>query len=500
MNKLHPLLQKQIGKLDIKPELISDITELLETVSKSYISFEKGKRITEHAFEVSEKEYQIVLEDLNKESVLRRESTSRVLKALGMLNSDKSELINESSDLSDVIDILEEQIKLNSSISQSLIDAKENAERAALAKSNFLSVMSHEIRTPLNAITGNIHILKEERMLPEQKEFINSLYISSQNLLNLVNDILDFNKIEDGKIIFSNKNICIADIVGNIAITNRIKGLEKENEIVALIDDGIPGVVVGDDVRLSQILNNLVSNALKFTNKGKVTIKADLISKELDKTIVRFEVTDTGVGIASNLHEKIFERFTQADSNITRQFGGSGLGLTIIKRLLDLQGSSINLESVVGEGSSFYFELSFGKASNEVNSNTNKSQDLSQGLEGVSVLLVEDVKFNIIVAKKMMEKWGITIDVAENGQIAVDKVKENTYDVILMDLQMPIMDGFTATKNIREGGSKIPIVALTASVSSETQIEVIECGMNAYLTKPFNPKDLYNILKGQVSN
>lgn len=496
----HSLLEKQLKKLSMAtPSDNTALHGLLDKVSKSYASFERDKQITEHAFQVSEKEYQKVLEDLRIGNELKKESIRRVKSALSVLDTEHATIIEESEDLNEVIGFLEEQIQQKNELSESLLEAKENAEKTANAKSNFLSVMSHEIRTPLNAIIGNIHILKQEEILPSQKEFIDSLFISSHNLLNLINDILDFSKIEDGMISFGLKPINIREITNDIRQTNKIKGLERENRIRVLVDNQVPEIVLGDDTRLSQILNNLVSNALKFTNKGIVDIAIFFDSETDTEVNLTFEVKDTGVGIKQEMLEKIFERFTQANSEITREYGGSGLGLTIIRKLLNLQNSEIHVESEEGKGSKFWFNLSFKKQVITENTASPLPVKAKENLKGVRVLLVEDVKFNIVVAKKMMQNWEMTIEVAENGQIALDKLAENNFDVILMDLQMPVMDGFTATKNIRKRNISTPIIALTASVSSETQVEVIKCGMNDYLTKPFNPKDLFRAIQNLVS-
>lgn len=496
----HKLLQKQIKKhVDLDEVNIEELEDFLSAINNSYASFDRDKKITEHAFEVSEREYQEVLNNLKKENELKKASIKKVKQTLIELDSRNATFLDESEDLIEIIDFLQEQVQIKNELENTLIAAKENAEKAALAKSNFLSVMSHEIRTPLNAIIGNIHILKQEPHLPSQEDFIDILQVSAFNLLSLINDVLDFSKIEEGKVKFTKKPISLKNIAETVMSTNKFKASEHENEIIVTVSEDIPALVLGDDVRLNQILNNLMSNALKFTHNGKVYLDVSLDRVGEKEVFVNFSVKDSGIGIKEESIERIFERFTQADSNTTREFGGSGLGLTIIKKLLNLQDSEIHVESEYGKGARFYFTLGFSNLTKEDETTIiSGSSDTNYPLEGKTVLLVEDVKFNVLVAQRMITAWGMTVDLAENGQVAVDKAKETTYDVILMDLQMPVMDGFTATRNIRKLGVDTSIIALTASVSVDSQAEVIKSGMNDYLTKPFNPKDLKRALQKAI--
>lgn len=489
---IHPLLHKQITK-HMGPQALDnpEFAAIINIISASYDTYDRDKKITEHAFQVSEKEYQDVLNNLKREIDLKKESIQKVKFALTALDRDSESKWSDSDDLMEIIDFLNAQINIKNELEQTLLMAKDNAEKAARAKSDFLSVMSHEIRTPLNAIIGNIHILKQEKHLPEQNEFINTLEISSHNLLNLINDILDFSKIEDGKVKFEKKSFSLKSLLSDIRSTNKFRADEHQNIINLNYSNDLPEYVVGDSLRLGQILNNLVSNAIKFTSNGTIDINISLIEETSSTIKINFEVQDSGIGIEEENVQKVFERFTQANSNITRVHGGSGLGLAIVKKLLVLMNSDIQLKSKFGVGSVFYFSLEFQSSSQTEAITVKNNETESQSLVGVNVLLVEDVKFNIIVAKKMMETWKVNIDLAENGLEALEKVQKKNFDVILMDLQMPIMDGLTATKRIRELNIKTPIIALTASVSNDTQTEVFNCGMNDYLTKPFNPKDLF---------
>jgi CheY-like chemotaxis protein len=262
-----------------------------------------------------------------------------------------------------------------------------------------------------------------------------------------------------------------------------------------MYDDDIPDYVIGDDIRLGQILNNLVSNAIKFTKKGVITIEVLLNHISDEYVYVDFAIIDSGIGISVDKQEMIFDRFTQANTNITREYGGSGLGLTIIKLLLQLQNSDIYLSSEEGKGSKFYFTLGFKRSSTTLqDENTNVQNTDAPDLSNIHILLVEDVEFNIMVAEKMLQNWKATVDIANNGEIAVEKARDNKYDIILMDLQMPVMDGYTATRKIRESNNTTPIIALTASITMDIQGRAMEFGMNDCITKPFNPNDLISVI------
>ena len=495
----HKALKRQIEKY-LNPEQLKDpqMADFLKSVSNYYNCYERDKKFSEHAFEVSEREYQKVVQDLKKQNELKDQSIFMILNMIRSLDASvETPTRIEEVDIVAVLELLETQIQNSKALEEALIRAKEAAEASVAAKSNFLSVMSHEIRTPLNAIVGSIHVLKEEPHLPEQERFINSLNISADNLLNLVNDILDFSKIEEGKISFSENEFSISELTHNIRQANHFNAGESQNTLTLMLDDAIPAFVRGDETRLGQILNNLVSNAIKFTKRGKVTIEISVRSITKEFVDLSFSVTDTGIGIDKAKQEQIFERFTQADSAITRQFGGSGLGLTIVKRLLQLQESDIYIESEPGKGSKFYFNLRFKTSSRTKESAVlpEKERDLSN----LQILLVEDGVFNVMIAEKLLTNWNALVDVAENGEKAVAKSKEKNYDLILMDLQMPVMDGITATRCIRSFNHNIPIIALTASASVEVQQTVLESGMNDYISKPFNPDSLYSTISKYFS-
>ena len=381
-----------------------------------------------------------------------------------------------------------------------IMRAKKKAEHTALIKAKFLSTMSHEIRTPMNAVIGLTNILIQENPRTDQVENLNTLKFSADLLLSLINDILDFSKIEAGKITFESFDFDLHLLIKNIRNSMKSKAEEKNLAFETRIDPNIPNMVNGDQVRLSQILTNLTANALKFTNEGKVMVDLQLLQMDEDNATIRFSVMDTGIGIPKHKFETIFQSFSQADTDTTRKFGGTGLGLSITKKLLDLQGSNINLESELGKGSNFFFDLTFQTAT-EVQKSIKKDLKAAYNFEsfkGTKILLVEDNKINVLVAKKFLNKWNLNIDTAENGEIALEMVQNTDYKLVLMDLEMPVMDGYTATQKIRQLQSskykKLPIIALSASAISDFRTKAIKVGMNEFVTKPFNPDELHNVI------
>ncbi len=375
-----------------------------------------------------------------------------------------------------------------------LIKAKELAEQAAVAKSQFLSTMSHEIRTPMNAVIGFTHLLLQHDPRPDQLEYLNILKFSSENLLVLINDILDFNKIEAGKIEFEAVDFNLSRLIDNIRLAQLQRAQEKNIRLKLMMDEDLPNAVIGDPIRLGQILTNLISNAVKFTKEGKVTITATLAETTKDYTVVDFEIADTGIGIEPDKLDYIFESFTQASSDTTRKFGGSGLGLTITKRLLELQGSEIKVTSELGKGSVFSFSLKFKNSTKQLAPVLESIQQI-KSLKGTRILIAEDNQINVLLAKQFMKQWDIECDVAENGVIAYELIQTNNYDLVLMDLQMPEMDGYQTTEKVRklpgEKYASLPIIALTASAMLDIKDKAFESGMNDYVSKPFNPDELY---------
>lgn len=378
----------------------------------------------------------------------------------------------------------------------SLKKAKDAAEAASKAKTDFLSTISHEIRTPLNAVVGISHFLINEEPKEDQVESLESLQFSAEHLTALINDILDYNKLESGLIEFEFKETNLNILTAKLIKTHTAIAKDKGIKLILDFDPKIHSLVLADTTRIYQVLNNLINNALKFTSKGFVKVRVSLLKSDESKQTLRCEVSDSGIGIPRNKQKVIFERFTQARSSTTREYGGTGLGLAIIKRILNLVGSEIYVESEVDKGTTFWFDLTFKKVKASAVSIQEEDEAIDRSLTGRKVLLVEDNQMNIMVAGKFLKKWELEVEVALNGQEGVDMVREGNFDLVLMDLQMPVMDGYKATREIRKFDKKIPIIALTASALLRVQQEVREAGMNDYITKPFDPQDL----KRKISN
>ncbi|MFV8393399.1 ATP-binding protein [Flavobacterium sp. LB2P6] len=370
------------------------------------------------------------------------------------------------------------------------------AENAVKAKQQFLSNMSHEIRTPMNAIIGFTKVVLKTELTPKQKEYLNAIKMSGDALIVLINDILDLAKVDAGKMTFEKIPFKMKSSISAMLHLFETKIQEKNLKLITEYDSKIPDVLVGDPVRLHQIILNLVSNAVKFTIKGKITVSVHLLHEDEDKVIIQFAVIDTGIGISEEKIGTIFENFQQASSGTSRLYGGTGLGLAIVKQLVEPQGGSICVKSNINEGSTFSFTLSFQKTNADAELE-NQLVELDTEINNIKVLVVEDIPLNQLLMKTLLDDFGFSRDIAENGKIAIEKLKENDYDIILMDLQMPEMNGFEATEYIRKTmNSKIPIIALTADV---TTVDLAKCkavGMNDYLAKPINERLLYSKIVG----
>ncbi|MEO8172678.1 MAG: ATP-binding protein [Sediminibacterium sp.] len=379
-----------------------------------------------------------------------------------------------------------------------LKQAKEEAEQGLKAKNEFLSTMSHEIRTPLNSILGMTHLILRDNPRTEQKEQLNVLLFSANNLLAIVNDILDYNKIEAGKVNFELIETDLVNVVKNIIFGLKTSAEEKNIELRLQIDPELKSQVLGDPTRIGQVITNLVSNAIKFTRKGHVLLNIGVDRQTNTDITLTISVEDTGIGIAQEKQKMIFEQFTQADTSTSRNFGGTGLGLAICKRLLELQGSALHLNSEHGKGSVFYFTQTFSKVVTTEKKMEKNADHLpteeSKPLTGVSILLVEDNEVNILVARTFLERWGATIDVALNGQEALDKLDLTRHRLVLMDMHMPVMDGYEATRRMRQNGVTIPIVALTASLPREVDNKIKDTGIDDIVVKPFVPDNLFKVI------
>ena len=372
------------------------------------------------------------------------------------------------------------------------------AETAMKAKQQFLSNMSHEIRTPMSAIIGFTKVLLKTELTEKQKEYLSAIKISGDSLIVLINEILDLAKVDAGKMIFEQAPFRMDLSLSTMLHLFETKILEKNIKLIIKNDKNIPNVLVGDSMRLHQIILNLVSNAVKFTSKGKITLSLRLISEDDEKVSVEFAVADTGIGIEEDKLSEIFENFQQASSETSRTYGGTGLGLAIVKQLVEHQGGSLKVKSTINKGSTFSFRLSFLKTNKNVALVT-EILELNKENRNIKVLVVEDIALNQLLMKTILDDFGFERDIASNGKIAIEKMQEKSYDIVLMDLQMPEMNGFEATEYIRKKlNSKIPIMALTADV---TTVDLAKCkavGMNDYISKPIDEGLLYSKIVGLV--
>ncbi|MES2616354.1 MAG: PAS domain-containing protein [Bacteroidota bacterium] len=380
-------------------------------------------------------------------------------------------------------------------IEAELREAKSLAEQSMLAKDQFLANMSHEIRTPMNAIVGFTDLLLQTNTNSEQKEYLDSVKLAGENLLGIINDILDFSKIESGKLSIEDRPFKLKPMLQHIYSLLNIKAMDKLLGFNINLDLELPEVVSGDSLRLQQVLINLAGNAIKFTEKGQVDIAAKVISKNNQHYTIRFSVKDSGIGIKDEMKSLVFERFTQANNEIHRQYGGTGLGLSISRNLIQLMGGELQMNSEFGKGSEFYFELNFKKVDDVGIKKLDKILNFNLPVKKVHVLLFEDNTLNQQLAKKVLSKFGFEITLAENGKIGIDKLKEQSFDIILMDLQMPEIDGYQATEIIRnELKLKTPIIAMTAHSLVGEKEKCIAVGMDDFISKPFKQEDLYEVL------
>ena len=378
-----------------------------------------------------------------------------------------------------------------------LLRARQKAEQADKFKADFISMMSHEIRTPLTAIMGVGHLLTITDLSPQQQKLVKVLRSSSENLLNLVNQILDFSKIEAGMVSLEERSFDLRDLVQEIVSGLRVKTDEKGIALESHIDKHIPAVLVGDPVKIGQVLTNLIGNAIKFTAKGSVTVALQVRALAPEAVSIHFRIADTGIGISPDRLPHIFDDFTQASYDIGLKYGGTGLGLSISRRLVELHGSRIAVESELGQGTAFFFDLRLKRAKAEAAGEESPAAD-QETLKGLKVLVADDNEVNLLVLTGLLRKWGVEPDVVANGREAVERIQQGNYDVVLMDLQMPELDGYAATRQIRalpdEKFKKLPIFAVSASTRMGHQHELDAAGFTEFIGKPVSPDILFGKL------
>ena len=453
---------------------ISDITGQLPITKEDYTEAMNGAEV-KRIFEIEEKFFEVSYAQL-------RDDDDHVNGVIGRVHG----VIGVASDITTF-----------KQAERQLMEAKQMAEGASKMKEQFLANISHEIRTPMSGIVGLTRILLDSNGLDdEQMKYLKSIKISSDNLMIIINDILDVSKIEAGKMTFEETPFDLREIVNHTKELFKSKADEKSVDLICEMDEEIPRHLSGDPTRLSQILNNLVSNAIKFTPKGYVLVRVKMRSVSSNKITLDFEVKDSGIGIPAESISSIFESFTQASTETTRKFGGTGLGLTIVKKLIELQNGNIGIKSKPNEGTTFFFSLTFtvSDASEIDVKKDHWAEYRNKDISHLSVLCAEDNMINQMVLKKILSEWKVKAVFAENGKIAIEKLKEQHFDIILMDVQMPEMDGFTATRNIRAQSeasySAIPILAVTGSATSIGIQRCYDCGMNDFISKPYDHNEL----------
>lgn len=391
---------------------------------------------------------------------------------------------------------------------QKIIREQGKREASEKAKQIFLVNISHEIRTPMNGVLGFAKLLEESLVDEDHRESLQMIIKSADQLMAILNDILDFSRLESGDINFVKQPFELKDTVRSIYRLMEPAAMLKDLNFSYLIPEELPMVLSGDAVRLGQILLNLTSNAIKFTEHGEVRISLQLVENLEETVIIEFRVKDTGIGIPNDKHQKVFDFFEQVTNDTSRRYAGTGLGLSIVKRLVELQGGKVFLDSIVGQGSDFYFRLPFGKVSDEVSKETQHlllklPETVLETGKGVRILVVEDNPINQLLVIKLLDKRGYETTVAENGSVALEEYRNGDFDIILMDLQMPELDGYEATRIIRKmPGNKgdIPIVAMTAHTIKGELEKCADIGMNDYISKPFDSTELYQKIETLVGS
>ncbi|TVP45089.1 MAG: PAS domain S-box protein [Mongoliibacter sp.] len=471
---------------NVKQFLGYEVDEVLNKSLKDFLAVEDASILVE--FDKNKKQF--LKENQYLEfKLLRKDGENRVFSTNGKLVETEEGEVYYNGIARDITKLRRAQ--------KELYLAKEKAEQASMVKSQFLSIMSHEIRTPMNAVIGMSHLLLEDNPRPDQLENLKTLQFSAENLLGLINDILDYTKIDSGKVELEKVEFDLKNVINRIIHSYSYQAREKSLDIQFDFDKRIPGKILGDPVRLGQVVNNLVSNAVKFTESGFVRIKLSLLKDSVKKVKIRFEFEDTGIGIAENKLETIFEAFTQASAETTRKFGGTGLGLAIVKRLVLLFESEIKALKREGGGSIFTFDVQFEKSDPSQDVVLSSNGELGRNLEKASILVAEDNLVNQIMIKKFLQRWGVgNVVIAEDGLEAIEAFDQGDFHLVLLDLQMPHVDGFEVAEHIRnvkcQRKRETPIIALTASSLIDVKEQLEEVGMDDFIPKPFNPDNLHS--------
>lgn len=483
-DSLHPLLKRQLKKyLGLKEDIPEYLFSFLKSVNQSYLLYDSNRELVERAMRLSSEELFEKNTKLSEEAAVQRALINNIKEAIQTISPEQE--INDD-DILRIGDTLTNTVNERIEFEKQLEESRQKAEESLETRKLFLANISHEIRTPINAISGMSGILADTEISETQKQYVKAIQSSSKSLMVIVNDILDMSKLESGKFSADFIPFDIRSIVDPLYTSYLLRTDEKGISFNIDYPKDMPRWVFGDPTRLGQILNNLISNAIKFTDKGSVSLKINFEKKGKLNDFC-FSVTDTGIGIDQEKLKTIFEFFSQEDNTITRRFGGTGLGLAISKSIAELLGGEIKVESEKNVGSTFKFSLTMPEAAEQ---EKNVAVALSD-LTGKNVLIVEDNELNRFLAVTILKKWNANIHIAENGEEAVAAVKNKEIDIVLMDIQMPVMDGVAASIAIRnELNSNVPIIALTANALESEKEKCWQAGMNEYITKPYNPNYL----------
>jgi len=501
-NRLDSLEKLINQRNELSKEIIFQQTEHTLISNQEITAAQKGKQIIDESMallvKITNEEYELLAlrkaldanQDLKQNVLITLLFVTAFLILIVSMINIRKHLKMVTSSLSDikVLELSAIQLQIQKDLAE---ENEQKSLRAIESKQQFLANMSHEIRTPMTAIIGFSKVVLKTELTEKQTEYISAIKTSSDALLVLINDILDLAKVDAGKMVFEQTAFEMESDISAMLHLFDLKIQEKNLKLIKEYDTRIPKILIGDSVRLNQIILNLISNAIKFTAKGKITISVSLVDTTEDKVSIEFVIADTGIGLEENMIPFLFESFQQASSSTARQYGGTGLGLAIVKQLVERQGGTIHVKSKLNEGSTFSFMLSFLKYKGNIETETLIPEG-TQEIKKIKVLAVEDIPLNQMLLKIILDDFGFERDFAENGQVAIEKLQANSYDIVLMDIQMPVMGGLEATEYIRNVlKSNIPIIALTADVTMEDLEKCKAIGMNDHVAKPIDEKLLY---------